>query len=304
MQNIENKYYKVYGYNVKSQIEIPELLPGDSRDPIDVTIEYNNVYDKIKSHVDNGKIGFFSSDESWMYIKDVAYYRMLKGNKIEVEPITNDKDKIKTFILGSSFGALLIQNNVIAIHGGAAVIDDKAIIITGESGAGKSTLISVFRKNGYKFLSDDVSVTHRDNDKIYVVPAYPQQKLCGDAVDNYEYNRAEFRKLNENRDKYAIININDFEVSPKELYGIFQISCSDEVSEVIIKEINGVEKLSYITKNIYRINFAEIMGIKKEYLEKAIDIAKKIKVYSIIRPNGKYTSEIQLDNIVKIIKYN
>ena len=125
--------------------------------------------------------------------------------------------------------------------------------------------------------------------------------LLADAIID---NREEFRKLNENRDKYAIVNIDDFEVSPKELYGIFQISCSDEVSEVTIKEINGVEKLGYITKNIYRINFAEIMGIKKEYLKIAIDIAKKIKVYSIIRPTGKYTSEIQFDNIVKIIKNN
>lgn len=303
MQSIESKYYKVYGYNIKSQIELVELLQGNPKEPIDVVIEYGKVYDKIKSYIAEGKTGYFSVDESWMYVKDVAYYRILKGNKIIVEPISDDKEKIKAFILGSSFGVLLIQNNIIAIHGGTVVIDDKAIIITGESGAGKSTLVSVFRENGYKFLSDDVSATYiGENNKIYVNPAYPQQKLCGDAVDNYKYNRLELRKLNEDRDKYALINTKDFETNPKELHAIFQISCSDKIDEVSIKEISGVEKVGYITKNIYRINFAEIMGIKKEYLKKAVDMAQNIKVYSIVRPKGKYTSEIQFDNIVKISK--
>ena len=304
MQSIESKYYKVYGYNIKSQIELIELLEGNSKEPVDVVVEYGKVYDYIKPYIDEGKTGYFSTDECWMHVKDIAYYRILKGNKIIVEPISDDKEKIKTFILGSAFGVLLIQNNTIAIHGGAVVIDDKAIIITGESGAGKSTLVSVFRENGYKFLSDDVSATYiGENNKLYVNPAYPQQKLCGDAVDNYKYNRSELRKLNEDRDKYAIINIKDFETTPKELYGIFQISCSDKVDKVTIKEICGVEKVGYITKNIYRINFAEIMGIKKQYLKKAIDMARNIKVYSIVRPKGEYTSEIQLDNIVRITKH-
>lgn len=35
---------------------------------------------------------------------------------------------------------MLIQRNIVAIHGGSVLIDDKAIICTGDTGAGKSTL--------------------------------------------------------------------------------------------------------------------------------------------------------------------
>ena len=53
----------------------------------------------------------------------------------------------------------MIQRDIVAIHGGTIVIDNKAIILTGNRGAGKSTLS---RK-----LSDKLNIPVYHLDKIF-----------------------------------------------------------------------------------------------------------------------------------------
>lgn len=302
----ENKmkyYYKVYGLNIESEIKIQELviLNDEDKANIDVTIYIDKMPESINIAKEQEILEGFRKKEMWFYIKDIATYYIKNGQEIVVEPYRDiDDHYIKTYILGSAFGLLLIQRNIVAIHGGTVVIDDKAIICTGDTGAGKSTLTSALRLNGAKLLADDVS-TIDIKDEIMVYPAYPQQKLCGDAVRKLGYDTGDFIRIDEGRDKYAIPSKTEFISEPVKLSAIFEVMVGD-LEKVEIRELKGSEKMSTIMKNIYRGYVNEIAGLDREYFKDFLKITKEINLYRIIRPKDKFTVNEQIKLIEGIVK--
>jgi GTPase SAR1 family protein len=193
---------------------------------------------------------------------------------------------------------LLIIRKSIAIHGGAVVINEKGIILTGDSGAGKSTLAAAFREKGYDFLADDVSVIGEDkNYNLTIMPGYPQQKLCSDAVEKFKYsNISSIKKIDEDRDKYAIAIKNKFRKTEAKLKAIYELSVGD-VETVQVRKITGTEKLNVIFNNIFRFGLVDYIGIDPIYFKKCVQLAKNIDVYKIIRPKEVYTIDEQIEII-------
>lgn len=299
-KNTDKYRYKIYGLNIESEIILPELEVLDQGEPIDVNISYGIMPSKIQSYIKKGKRNRYKKREMWFYIDKVANYLITNGDSIIVEPDNNASDiEIKKFILGSCLGMALIQRQTVAIHGGTVVVNNKAIILTGNSGAGKSTLTAAFRLDGYKFLSDDVAATIVDLDNledILVCPGYPRQKLCIDAMNNMDYNAGDFTMIDETRNKYSIPTDESFVSNNIPLGAIVEINaCACDCVE--IEEVDGLDKIDLLMKNIYRIEITTKSGIYDKYLSKCINIAKKVPFYRLKRPIGKLSVKEQIDLI-------
>lgn len=299
---MNNKYtYLVYGLIVESHMEFKELMKYDNAEKreADVNIVCKTMPEDIKESLEKGQADCFTKEKAWFLIKHVAVYYIKDAGCIEFEPFPEaDPHKIKSFLLGSAFGMLLILRKSIAIHGGSITIGEKGIILTGGSGAGKSTLTAAFREKGYDFLADDVSVLGEDkNHNIVVMPGYPQQKLCRDAVEKFKYsNLKNIRKINEDRDKYALALENQFRKNSAALKAIYELSVGN-VDKVKAEKITGREKLNVILKNIYRVELANYIGIDPVYFKKCLQLAKNIQVYRIVRPKEGYTIDQQVEII-------
>ena len=303
--NIKKTYYryKVYGVNIESEIILPELEELGELEDIDITINYGIMPDKIQDYIKKGKNYKFKKREMWFYIKDVAKYLITNGSSIIVEPEKNAPDiEIKKFILGSCLGMALLQRYTVAIHGGVVVVNDKAIILTGDSGAGKSTLTAAFRIAGYKFMSDDVAATIIDLDRLdypLVCPGYPRQKLCIDAMESMDYDKENYIKIDKIRNKYSIPTNDSFVQKNMPLGAIIELT-SDDCDCVEIEEVNGLDKIEMLMKNIYRIEITKKSGIYDKYLRKCIHIAKQVPFYRLKRPIGRLSVKEQIDIIKSI----
>lgn len=284
-------YYKVYGLKVESEIELKELWEIKQVDNCEVKITLDKIVEEIEGKKINDKEVFFK-------IKDLGIFKIKDGKEIVVDIFENyDKRKLNNFILGTSFGALLIQRENIAIHGGTAVLNNKGIIIAGDMGAGKSTLTTAFRIKGFKLLSDDVSVVKRKENRINVYPAYPQQKLCEDSLLNLGMKIQDFNVIDPIKNKYGLEGHEGFLNNKKELAGIFVLE-KGEVSKVQLEEIIGIQKLNIILKNIYRVEFLRERKLSKEFYEESLKLAQYIPVFKLIRPNYGFTVEEQIKEIV------
>lgn len=297
--------YRVYGINVESEVVLPELLTNDYKEDIcdDVRISYGLMPEEINEKIEEDKWFNFKNDKMWFSVNDVAKYYIFNGNTIIVEPYDNANiHYVKAFLLGSAFGMLLIQRNIIAIHGGTVVVNEQAIVITGEQGTGKSTLTSALREKGYFFMADDVSVIGKIKDTKHVIhPGYPQQKLCRDAMEKMGYNIEAFKRIDEGRDKYAIPVHKSFIKESMPLGAIFEITIG-EGPHVEIEEITGTEKIKLLLKNIYRAEVTQHSGVRPEYFKNCIDIAKTIPLFKIKRPKGKFSVEEQMSVIEKVLE--
>lgn len=297
--------YRVYGLNIKSEIEIKEFIEVDnlSNEDIDVNYLYGEMPDKFKMLRKSGETGYFNYDEVWFDIKGVASYYISNGNKVIIERYDNSNNEmINIFLMCSCLGFIMIQRNKLAIHGSAVVVNNKAIVLTGGRGAGKSTLSTALRLKGYKFLADDVAAITL-GDKINIEYGFPYQKLCEDTAINLGYDVNEYISFISNtEEKYIVPAYDEFVYKAKELGAIFEIISDSYVSEVIIEEIKGNEKLNKIIKNIYRAEFLPYMGgITPSCLKKCIEISKQIKFYKIIRPKDKFTVDEQVKALEEIL---
>ncbi|WP_283688989.1 ATP-binding cassette domain-containing protein [Clostridium perfringens] len=297
---MEKWFYKVYGLIVESDIEIPELLSIDKNEKkVDVKIKKDiipkNIIEKIPSY------SWFKYDINSMVftVKGIGSFYIYDGNNIIVQPSENaDNQGIKTFILGTSFGMILLQRNKIAIHGGCVLIGENAIILTGQSGAGKSTLTNAFRHYEFPFMADDVCSTVEFQDEIFIEPAYPQQKICKDAMKKMGYNISNFKLIDEEREKYIIPTHESFVKEKRKLKAIFEIEPYDG-EEVKIEEVSGGEKMKIILRNIYRIEVIVHHGIPPAYFKKVINIAKNTLVFRIKRPKDQFSVDQQINLIKK-----
>lgn len=292
--------YRVYGLNIESEIELEELVKIEDNqcNQIDVKIIYGKTNDKIKNQVNrNSWIGTDINDIC-VYTKNIAIYQIKNGNTIIIEPLKDkDNERIKSFLLGWSFGILLIQRKTIALHGSAISKGDKAIIISGKSKAGKSTLASAFNNKGYKFLSDDVVALDILKDNVLAQPAYPQKKICEDVMKALGYDKKDYEinKQNTERIRYKVPVTDTFELKPCKVQAIFEIVSKDEYEKVSIEKIEGNKKIDYMLNNIYFFGVESSIGTRPEYFKKAIQLINSIPLYKIKRPADKITIEEQMD---------
>jgi hypothetical protein len=306
-KGVPKYYYMVYGLRIKSEVYLPELTSIDEPESeyIDATISYGKVSEVVEGKILKNHFLKISKSEFFLFIKGVAYYYVAQGNTIVVEPeeLCNKKD-VKTFLLGSSLGMMLIQRSIVAIHGGTVIVNKKGIIITGQSGAGKSTLISSFVKSGYEFLADDVSAIGETMDKNFIIhPSYPQQKLCRDAIERMGFNLTMYSKIDDQRDKYAIPLRKSILQMPVSLSSIFEINIG-ATDKVEVCEVFGAEKIKIFLRNIYRMEFYELTGVELKYFNQCLNIVKKVRIYRVTRPKDSFSVKEQMELILNTLKSN
>ena len=295
-------YYKVYGLEVESEININEFVSiEDINAENKVNIVYANMPLNIKEDIKNNKKSSFSKAECWFHINDVATYRVTGGDLIEFEPCENaDPYLLRVFLMCSCLGFIMIQRDIVAIHGGTIVIDNKAIILTGNRGAGKSTLTTALRLKGYPFISDDVAAIEIKDNIPMVKHGFPYQKLCSSAMDKLGYDKEKyFSFMSDTEIKYLVDAHNDFIYEDTRLFALCELSVGD-VEDVQIEEIKGSEKLNKLISNRYRVEFVQVMGgISPIAFKTLLQIAKNIKFYKIIRPNGQFTVDKQIELLLE-----
>lgn len=298
--------YRVYGLNIESELELPELIKLDetNNDNIDVSISYGSAPEDLKQQINETTCVSINRDNLCVYVKDIAVYQVLDGNKIIIDPLKEkDNERIKSFLLGWSFGVLFVQRNTIALHGSAMVKDDKAFIITGHSQAGKSTLAASLKLNGYKFLSDDVSTVDIDsNNNLIINPAYPQQKLCKDTMQKLGYDTNDYKvnRKESERERFKMPMQEYFFDKSIPINSIFQIVVQD-TDCVKVEELKGNEKIEYLLENVYFICTERHLGMRPEYFKQCLKMVKDIPFFKIIRPKDRFTIEEQIEEIEKVL---
>ncbi len=299
-------HYSVYGINIDSEIEVTEFRAKDENtESKRVNLILGQMSASVKEEIESGRRISVTRDNIWFHAEGVATYMINRGEEVIVEPCENcDKKLLKVYIMGSVMGFLLLQQQVLAIHGGTTVINDKAVIITGDRGAGKSTLTTALGEKGYKFLADDVAAIEIEQIPK-VNPGFPYHKLCEDAVQKMNYNKDKLSYFRgDGKVKYLVPDFKGFCDKGTPLKALFEISEGD-VESVKLEEIFGQKKFYKLLNNIYRNEYLSRMGeIPPMYFKQCMEVAKNIKCYSLVRPRGKYTVEEQIKVIERVLIAN
>jgi len=259
-----------------------------------------------------GHVPDFSADEKQIKLTDTWYcsvpdpqlfymhcngfdFEITNGDTVKVDThgLDVENSDLVTYILGSAFGVIGIQRDLIPLHGAAVETGNTASIITGYPGSGKSAVLSELIQTGRRYLADDVSMVTSTVGKPYVFPSYPQRKIAADSAAETVASISGATLLNEDgRDKYAIRNTSEWLDEKRHLSCIVEIvraTRKDNAAFVPeIREINGHASLSLLLRNQFRPQFATGIGTPPSRMKQLLEITSSVKMYQIIRPASGY----------------
>lgn len=297
--NMKRKNYKYYmmGMNILSEIKLPGIVSVSENHDVKfiikkIDIDTNNVKE-YKTYYTLNDFEFVCD------IRHVAKFKITGGSLIQIDPYEQvDMELVTLYLLGTCMGVLLVQKEMIALHGSTIVINKQAVIITGRCGAGKSTLSTALRLKGHKILADDISpIIMLDNGKIMSAPAFPRQRICHDTAVKLGIDTEKLEKACTDDLKYNIDISAEFLNSPIELFGIIQVMPGD-MEDAVLTELTAYEKINLIKSNIFCKEFYSQADFKPSYFKKIIELAKNIHTYRLMRPEGKFTVERQIELVI------
>lgn len=291
-----NMHYKVFELNVDSELAFPELLPiAHDQEQTDVTIRFGSVsMAGIKDPIKSTPSFQAKKDQLWLNIPGVARYLVSNGCEIVIDCVDKtDETSIRIFLLGSCFGALLLQRGFFVLHGNAVRIGSYAFSIAGHSGAGKSTLAGSLAKRGYSVLADDVCAI---NAKGEILPSFPQIKLWADAAKQLSIETGSLRKIRPDMDKFAVPLQTSFCSKPFPLKLIYILNTHNDDS-IKIKNLTGFEKYLPLRTQAYRLHYVEALDLQQNHKAQCLRLAGGIELAQLTRPAGTEQLEQLTDYI-------
>ncbi len=294
--------YKVFGLNVESALELPELGKSDF-EAADVSVSFDKVQDNLPDYKSKGVLYKAKPGTFLFKLDTVGKYLVENGESIRIERLNDSTDEeLRLFLLGSAFGALIHQREMLPFHGSTVVKDGRAIVISGNSGAGKSTLAAVLVKRGYHLLADDVSVIDFKDKEAIIYPGIPHLKLWEDVLKKMG-EPTDYEKVRPQLLKYRK-PVED-SIQNKAIMAEKIIILGTKNSEGFeSKQIKGIEKFNMLKNNTYRFQFVEGLGVTKKHFEMVSKLAGSVAVWQVKRPSSPLLLEELADYIEKNISTN
>ena len=293
--------YKAFGLTIKSEYALLELSRAIiDLEKWDISIELDNLQPKWQSVSHQPKQYFHVEENLCMFhVPETAIFLIQNGNKIIVSPHEGvAEDYIRLYLLGTCMGAILMQRRILPLHGSAIAINGKAYAIVGDSGAGKSTTASALLRQGYQLISDDViPVSFNEQNVPMVTPAYPQQKLWQESIDEFGMESSNFRPIIDRETKFAIPVDSQFCDKPLPLAGVFELM-KTEGEKLLFSSVTGLERFHLLFQHTYRNFFIPRAGLMDWHFQTSAKMVNKMSFYRIQRPTSHFTANEITDFIL------
>jgi hypothetical protein len=170
---------------------------------------------------------------------------------------------------------LTLENRYSIFHGGAVVVEGKAVMFAAPSMGGKSTMTDYFIRKGHTLLSDDKIVTFMDEGKLMAAGSHP-------------YHRP-YRKFED-----LGYRVSNFVREFKPLHAVYLLEKAEADDPVTIEELSGFEKFHALLPH-YLFAFPFLKKARMVYLSKAVN---SIRIFRVKRP----WDMTRIDEVYRIIK--
>lgn len=281
-------FYQAFNFKILSEnLLLPELYTLKNREKHDIIIKEDKIHfeDQSNSNQYNTPFLNFLPNKLILKVNNICTFSIEEGNSIfwEKHDESIQGSDIRTFLLGSAIGALLIQRGFTMFHGNALEKNGKAVVCLGHSGAGKSTIAYSLMQQGWNLISDDLVAI---NDEGQILPGIPRIKLWKDAVLDFELDVNNLKPVRNNLNKYVINGEQIVSVKKQfPLHAFYLIERNENINSFseIEPEIIKSEKISFLKlKNqLYRPRFVKGLGKEKDLFSKIVNLQKKVPLIKL-----------------------
>ena len=282
MKNLSK--YRVFGLTIESEVEFPEL-PRDLNQEPTVSIKYGFVPLHLSRPLRCGILFESTENDFILHFENIGAFRVQEGQRITVQPNPKaNPEEIRLFLLGSIMGALFHQKGVLALHGSAVKIGNKAFVFVGYSSVGKSSLVASLCDQGIPVLTDDISVLTQSDGEIFVNPGIPNLKLWKDVISHLKYE-SNLQKVRPNVEKFFKPINRCFANEPTRLESIIVLNKKNSIGFSKL-ELKGVKKFEALYSQTYRRQYLAGPRQISSHFKALTQLANSYRAYKIERPSA------------------
>lgn len=289
--------YNAYDLRIESELTLPELVADPREGAVDVRIRLGQVdLAAVPDEFREGPLLWVSPDCLWLHVPDIAKFCITRGCEIVIEPARGaDEDSIRVFLLGSAFGALLMQRKYLVLHGNAIRIGDQCMVCVGQSGAGKSTLAAGFMQRGYTILADDVVPVTAEGDAI---PGFPRIKLWQDMATKLRIDTRALRQIRPGIKKYNLPIPGDAAVRRLPVRWVYVLCGKRFYDGVALEPLRGMNRFTSLRHHTYRRGYLEGLGLKRSHLQMCGNLAGRIHLSRVRVPHENFALDELMDALL------
>lgn len=287
MHSIEPSYYlyHVYGINIASEIDCPELLEGGP--PIQVYVRRGSVPETLEGNCASGYKYYAKKDQLLINTKFIAKILISDGRQMVYEPRPGARDyEVRLLLLGWGLGGLLQQRELLPLHAAAVNIDGHGLILCADPRVGKSTLTAAFVQSGYQFLDDNIAAVQFVDGEPKVIPGYPSISLWDDALEQLDMQPGVLQPVRPHLPKYAVDFREKFHHSPIPVGAVYILSPSNQ-ELLSLTQLSGAEKFSALSSQVFCGRFIEGMGKGEFLFNSLINLAGTVDVFRVLIPEKR-----------------
>ena len=282
---VQNFYYRAYGFTIQSSYELPypDVEPIDDADVVigDGPVPETLGDDAYSYGIWQGKTNNFLLIE-----ETIGRILVQDGCKITIQ-CSNDVDPrwVSVYINGSALAALLQQRGLLPLHASAIQCDGGAILFAGASGVGKSTLAATLHDRGYASLSDDVSGIRIDGDGAPVLePSAGHLRLWKDVTEklNYEIKGKRLAAHNFQKFEFPVSQSLDAAIPVKKIYILEPLSRKD----ISLRIAERGDAFRIVRQRSYRSRFHLGQNLQGQHFKLVSVISSTVPVVHVTRPNS------------------
>ncbi len=297
-----NYSYSTFGLNIKSEIELPELIRGNGHSP-DLLISEGKVTDNLADSVEYKGSFQYAGNEFLFKSRNSGKFLIRNNNQIIFEKYKDSTyDDIRVLLLSIVLGIVLHKKDKFPLHASAVEYNGKAVLFAGPCGIGKSTLAAGFMKRGCKLISDDITVIENVDNKFLAIPSFPQIKLWIDSLKALGYDSLHFSKVRPKVEKRKMV-LDEMVSDRIELSRIYFLS-TNNMFKYGIKNLNVSEKISFMESNTYRVKHLMQIGNNVKHFQTCCSLAENVPIKKIDRPRGVFELDKLIDMVMDDLKNN
>jgi hypothetical protein len=289
LRNETNPFvYWLAGLRIDSEIELPILTRWDGRLATQGAARISRGPLKDYSIADAVPFagGSCKDKELLFAVPEVARFLIRNGDDIVIDAEAGaGANDIAAYLLGSVFGVLCHQRGIVPIHGSAIDVDgESCVAFVGDSGAGKSTLSAALAARGHQVISDDVCFLVAGDD-LKVWPGIGRIRLWEDSLTALKLGASDAVREYDGWDKFVVPLAPPPQLDrPRHLARIYQLRSSG--SEPTIMRVRGAAAIDLIMRNVYRAEYADLMGRQQAIFSRCAPLARHVPVFEFDRPIG------------------
>ncbi len=289
--------YEMIGLKVRTNFILRNAVPitGIGHDKVDVSICMQDDVGRPRNpNFENETLIAGPQDLVFLPMPGLVF-RIQNGNHISIMANPHiEKSDINLFLVGSAWGVLLHQRELIPLHCSAIGTQGNAAAFVGHSGAGKSTLAAGLSNRGYGHLCDDVCMLNPKDKNMLVYPMPKGLKLWRGAAEALNIPTGSRVGTHPDLDKYYVKPAGGSLSLPQTLKVIYVIE-EHAKGPACITPLLGAQRFSALFENVYRKEWIDVMGNRQALFSSLAMTINHVRLFTFSRQKDMDMFEESLD---------